>query len=169
MKQKQILIFIIFIILAAAIAILAWLNRPDTTLDNNSVTIYTNGEEAAVLDLPQLEALPAITFEKEIISGSGANQKGNFTGVDLKTILDTIDPNWAQNAKRIDAQATDGFNTSYDLAEVLEKENVILIYQFNGDYLKPLSTKGDGPFRIVVRADAFGNRCIRNLYRLEVQ
>ncbi|MGO4916869.1 oxidoreductase [Pseudogemmobacter sp. W21_MBD1_M6] len=70
-------------------AIASELGRPttDVLLTVTGAIAVTNAEDAAVFDLPMLEAMPPVTFQTTTIWTEGLQ---TFTGVPLKTLIDTL-------------------------------------------------------------------------------
>ncbi|HHX14353.1 MAG TPA: molybdopterin-dependent oxidoreductase [Clostridiales bacterium] len=169
-KRKAALIIAgVLIILVAAIAWLAWLNRAGGELDANQIEIYVQGEAAAALTLADLQTLPMMELDKEIVSSSGDNQAGLFRGVALVALLDAAAPGWQVDATSVVCRASDNFTSGFDLDEVLTKGNIMVAYALDGQLLPGQEDGGKGPFRLVIRDDEFGNRSTFWLCRIEVQ
>lgn len=166
MQKKA--IFVILAILVLIIALFAWLNRPAEDVASGELAIVIDNRIAAVYTLADLEAMETVELQKEIVSGSGDNQSGLFTGVALRTVLTAADPKWAAGAQTVIATAEDGFTASFSVAEVEDNDNILVAYMLDHEELAGREDGGKGPFRIVVRDDAFGNRCVYWLCRIEV-
>jgi len=167
MKKKTVLI--ILAALALAIALLAVLNRPAGQLDASRLEIYLDGQLAAAFTMEQVRELPAVELQKEIVSANYENQSGLFTGVALRTLLSAADPDWQSYGQMVATRATDGFVSAFSAEEVAADDNILVAYALDGQPLGSEEEGGAGPFRIVIRDDAFGNRSTRWLCRLEVQ
>ena len=79
------------------------------------------------------------------------------------------DPSLPGKCRRVVARASDGFAASYDKAEFLQPENILVVYAKDGLPLENAAAGGAGPLRIVVVDDPFGNRCIKHLCELEIE
>ena len=155
--------------LTAAIALLLWLNRAEGDLDANRIQVCVQNEVMATLDLADLQALPATELDKKIVSGSGDHQAGVFRGVDLAVLLNAAAPGWQAGASGAVCRASDNFTGYFDVDEILTEGNILVAYALDGQLLPGKEQGGKGPFRLVVRDDAFGNRSTFWLCRIEVQ
>ncbi len=167
MKKKHIII--ILVVLAIVIAVLAWLNRPESQLVSGKIEIIVSGETVAEYTMEDIMALPKVELEKEIVSSSGENQKGLFTGVTLRDLLEAAYPNWQEQGTMVASRAEDGYISAYDTEEVAADDNIIVAYLIDGKSLGTKEDGGVGPFRIVIRDDEFGNRSTYWLCQIEVQ
>lgn len=166
MKKKHIII--ILILMAAIIAVLAWLNRPENQPVSGQLSITVSGKTVDYT-MEDIKAMPKVEFEKEIVSSSQENQKGMFTGVTLNDLLTAADPDWQKQGTMVVCQAEDGYVSSFDMDEVATDDNIIVAYMIDGKSLGTKEDGGKGPFRIVVRDDEFGTRSTYWLSQIEVQ
>lgn len=166
MKKKHIMI--ILVVMAAVIAVLAWLNRPEDQPVTGKLEITVDGK-SVTYTMEEIMAMPKVEFEKEIVSSSQENQKGTFTGVTLDDLLDAADANWQSQATMVVARAEDGYTSAFDVAEVTADDNIVVAYLIDGESLGTKEDGGVGPFRIVVRDDEFGTRSTYWLSQIEVQ
>lgn len=170
MKRRQTTaIVIILAVLIIAVAVLAALNRSEDQLVTGQLEIMLRGESVAVLLPADVGALPAIELRKEIVSGSGDSQSGLFTGVALRTLLDTAAPGWAEGASRVICRAEDNFISAFAVDEVTADDNIMVAYLLDGKPLSGREQGGKGPFRLVIRDDTYGNRSTYWLCRIEVE
>lgn len=119
--------------------------------------------------MEEIEALPATTSKKTIRSASHADETGEFTGTRLADVLREADPAWSDSASAVITRAADGFVSSLDADEVAEGDGVLLVYAKDGDPLGSAKDGGTGPFRIIILADPFGNRCTRWVNEIEIR
>lgn len=165
-KHKVVILAIVF--LFAAVAVLAQLNRPADKPDASRIKVFIANEAVATLTLADLQAMPLSELDKEIVSSGGDNQAGLFTGVALRALLDASAPGWEQNASSVTCRASDNFTTAFTVDEVLAEGNILVAYALDGELLPSQEEGGKGPFRLVVRDDAFGNRSTYWLCCVEV-
>ncbi len=166
MKKKHIII--ILIVMAAVVAVLAYLNRPEDQPVSGNLEISISGK-TFVYTMKDIQSLPKIEFEKEIVSSSQENQKGLFTGVTLHDLLNAANPDWQKQGTMVVCRAEDGFVSSFDVTEVATDNNIIVAYLIDGKSLGTKEDSGKGPFRIVVQDDEFGTRSTYWLSEIEVQ
>jgi len=97
-----------------------------------TVTIYGAVSKPATLNITQIMALPSSTIYAELYCYGAYVAGGNWTGVNLRFILEFVELD--QNAMSLDFSATDGYNRAILLSEAMQ-ENVIIAYELNGDPL----------------------------------
>jgi len=116
----------------------------------------------------QLEAFTPVTVTVTLSSSSHPADNGvfNYTGVRLSTLLE-----WAQiasNATSVYLQAADSYGTTIPLQDA-KKENTIIAYRKDGVALTPLSTGGEGPFRLIIGDDQYAQRWTRGVSVIEIR
>ena len=130
----------------------------------NDTLTFSRGEQIVrVFTIDEIKDMPAINVEKAIISASHANQYGIFTGVALETILDEADENLLKECKKFITKADDGFASVVSTDEILVGANVLVVYEKDGLGLGDYSSGGDGPLRILIVSDDYGNRSTKYL------
>lgn len=167
-KKQRVILIVCILVLAAAVGIFAWLNRPDTSIAPGTLRISQGDRIVKTFTLDELKALPSVQVQKTIVSSKEEDESGLYTGVPLKQVLDAADPSLLETGTQIVARAEDGFTTSYSADEVKAGDNILLVYAKDGEPLKDQASGGAGPMRILVQEDPFGNRCIKYLNDLEV-
>lgn len=116
----------------------------------------------------QLEAFTPVTVTVTLSSSSHPADNGifNYTGVRLSTLLERAQI--ASNATSVYLQAEDGYGTTIPLQDA-EKENTIVAYMKDGVVLTPLSTGGEGPFRLIIGDDQYAQRWTRGVSVIEIR
>ena len=169
MKKKQtIIIAVIVVVLLAAVVVLAVLNRPDGEFVSGSIQIVQDGQTLHTFTMEEIQDMPYVEAEKEIVSSSFANEQGLYRGVPLRALLDAVDPALLDGASRVIARAEDGMVMAYGASEVADSDSVLVAYSRDGKSLGSLDDGGSGPFRIVIVDDEFGNRSTKYLVQVEV-
>ncbi len=167
LKKKNIVLGML--ILGVAVVILAFLNRPSVGGEPGTIRVTRNGTVIKTFSMEDIEALPVVEAEKSISSGKGEDEEGVFTGVSLQNVLNAADPTLLATCKQVITRADDGYVSIFTLGEVLEGDNILVVYAKDGEALKNAAAGGAGPFRIIVQGDAFGTRCTKYLNVLEVE
>lgn len=168
-KKKQIILSVIILaVLAAAITILAVLNRPQELPESGTVSVTSSGIELASFNMEQLQQLDSVQVQKEIVSSSFKNDEGLFCGVALRTLLAAADVD-TSSASQVIVRSEDGFVAAFPIDDVMESDNIFLAYSKNGNSLGSLADGGSGPYRIIVTEDEFGNRCAKYVAEIEVK
>ncbi|MDO4581365.1 MAG: molybdopterin-dependent oxidoreductase [Bacillota bacterium] len=166
MKTKR--IWAIMIFLAAAIAVLALLNRPAVDTDAEVLSLVAEGQVLRVYTYGELKELPCVEVEKEIRSAGFKSKEGLWRGVPLRTIFADAGIDLS-SYKQVVTRADDSFVSAFSVEEVLADDNIFIAYSFNGHDIGGQEDGGDGPLRIVISKDIFGTRSTRWLYQLELQ
>jgi DMSO/TMAO reductase YedYZ molybdopterin-dependent catalytic subunit len=170
-KNKAALCLVIVIIfLVIACFVLVRLNN--TSLDANAeegkVAIVCNGEKAAAFEVDDLKAMESTDIKKHISSGSGKDEDGVFTGVNLKDVISAAGIALTGSEENITVKSEDGYTTAFDIDEVLADDCILLVYEKDGQLLGGRSDGGNGPFRIIAVDDMFGTRCAKYVNIIEV-
>ncbi len=171
-KITKIVIFII-IILGVVVSITLFLNREDTDqrkemLSSAEVKLMVSGEEIATLSMEDIQAAGVEEFEAVYDTSKTEPVMLNYTGVQLKNILE-------QNGVDLDGKETvilsavDGYTVAYSMEEVLMDKNVYLAYAEEGELLKSREEGGSGPYVTIVVSDTFSSRRCKWLTIIEVQ
>jgi DMSO/TMAO reductase YedYZ molybdopterin-dependent catalytic subunit len=166
-KKRDLKIPIVLLALAIVIGLLAWANAPRPHADS-TLTISRGGVVLRTWTLAEIQALPSVELAKDYQSANHADESGVFRGVTLRTLLDQVDDRLIAGAARIIARASDGYVSTFTPAEVLAPDNIIVAYSKDGTGLGSLADGGTGPFRIIIREDAFGQRATKYLTEIEV-
>ena len=168
-KRNALVIGCVMILLAAAIAVLAYLNAPKEAAERGTLLIVRGEETLARLTLAQIREMPSVSIEKEIVSASHENDAGLFTGAPLRAILDAVQPGLLEEANQIVARAEDAFVTAYTAKEVRESDSILVVYEKDGAPLGTREEGGTGPLRVLIQDDPFGNRSTKYLSQIEVR
>lgn len=167
-KKKSIIIVVaVLVALAAAITVLALLNRPENLPETGSITVKW-GESSVTLTMEDIQALDYVEIEKEIVSASFQNDQGVFRGVPLHTLLESQGIDLDSSAQAV-VRSEDGYVAAYPMDEVTDSDNIILAYAKDGEGLGTKDSGGSGPFRIIIADDEFGNRSAKHVSEIEAK
>ena len=165
-NQKNILVPVI-LTLVVIVAVFAFLNRSTDNLREGELLIKAGDTGIARLTIDDIRKLPAV--EKDmVINSSRGTTKHEFTGAALLDVLNSVNPGLAQKYARVITKGVDNYTSAVEMAEVLERDHVFIVYADGG---KPLKTKTgkDGAMRIIIAGDQFGQRFTNFLVSLELQ
>ena len=96
------------ILLAAVILILAQLNQRDDLPASGQISLKAGDEEVALFTMEQIQALPWVEVEKEIVSSNYANDKGLFRGVTMAALWSAVGVELSQYQQMI-VTSEDGY------------------------------------------------------------
>ncbi len=166
-SSKKILVFCIML-LVLIVAFLSLLERGKSSgLKEGALVIKAGDTVLGSFTVADLRKLPTVDKRMTIHSTRG-NTVHDFTGVPLLTVLNSIDPALTQKHKKIVSKGVDNYTSGMSMDEVLQPDNVYIVY---ADYGKPLKTKagGDGSMKVIICNDEFGQRFTYWLVSLELQ
>lgn len=168
-KRNKLIIIIVIVALAILIGVLALVNASGNKSE-------VEGGITVILDSKTVQYSPdaikdfeSISFEKEIKSSSKDDETGTYKGVPLEVILGEIDSDWGNKYENFILTASDGFSTAVSKSDITQGENVVIVYEKDGEALKGADDEGPGPYRIIIVNDPFGNRSIMNLVSIEAE
>lgn len=155
------------LVLVIGISILGYLNSRGEKLPEGRIRIKAGSEVIGEITVDEISKLPAVNKKMVIDSTSGLT-KHNFTCTPLLGVFNQIDPEIATRYKRVITRGVDNYTSGLDMEEVMEKNNVYLVYADNGEPLQ--SKNGDaGTMRIVILNDPFGQRFTNYLVEIELE
>ncbi len=125
--------------------------------------------EAVDISLDELLDLNVTNIRTIKRSSTDPDREVFFSGVALYEVLERFFPLALEEADRIIARAADGYTITYKAEEVLEENNIYLIYAEEGEWLKSREDGGDGPFMTIVLEDEFAMRWCRYLTRVTIE
>jgi hypothetical protein len=166
--KNKVIIYIIVVLVGVA-AILAFLNRPSYDSHSAALTVSQDGMDLHTFTLEEVRALPSVSVKKSIVSSNHADESGVFTGVPLHNLIKAVDADLLTGERRFITRAEDGFASVFTTREVLEPDNIIIVYAKDGQSLDRYEEGGTGPLRIIIQGDAFGNRSTKYLKQIEIK
>jgi DMSO/TMAO reductase YedYZ molybdopterin-dependent catalytic subunit len=154
-------------LLVVIIAVLSFLNRGQTGLQEGTVVVTAGGATLGSFAIDDLRKLPAVEKKMRINSTRG-DTDNEFTCTPLLGVLNSIDPSLTRKYERIVTRGADNYTSGVYMSEVLQPDNVYIAY---ADHGKPLQTRTgeDGSLRIIVCNDQYGQRFTMWLVSLELQ
>ena len=155
------------VLLVLIIAVFSFINRDQTVLKEGTLVIKTGETTLKSLTIADLQKLPVVKKKKTIHSTQG-NTGNDFICTPLLAVLNSIDPALTQKYKKIVSRGVDNYTSVIDMSEVLQQDNVYIVYADSG---KPLKTKtgGVGSMKVIICNDKFGQRFTNWLVSLELE
>jgi len=165
-------------LLVLIIAVCSYLTR-ESGPQEGTVVIKAGADTLGSFTVADLRKLPAVE-KKVVVQSNCGNNCGNssdsgeniieydFTGTPLLTVLNSIDPGLAQKHKKIITRGVDYYSQVLEMSEVLQPDNVYIVYADNGKSL-PTKAGGEGSLQAVVCGDKSGQRFTNWLVSLELQ
>ncbi|WP_031517334.1 molybdopterin-dependent oxidoreductase [Desulfofalx alkaliphila] len=154
----------LLIVMAVALIYL----MPSMDEQSDSLTIIKKGQQVKIFTMEEIKALPAVTRQVTIRSASEGINTYNFTGTPVREVLIKADEEILQGSKEVTVKGMDYFTVVFACEEIMEDDNVLLVYAQDDQPLGDRSSGGTGPFRIIILRDQFGMRAVKYVDTLEV-
>jgi DMSO/TMAO reductase YedYZ molybdopterin-dependent catalytic subunit len=166
-------VMIVVVILVLVVGITAYMNRGDLDAKQSSqqdayVIIKSGGSEVARIDLEQLQGMNVADVEANLKRSGKDPEKHAYTGVLLKEVLKAAGAD-TTGKDTVVMKAVDGYTSAIGMDEVLEEDNVYLVYEIDG---QPLGTKeegGSGPLQVILAKDPFSQRWCKFVMEIDLQ
>ncbi len=167
-------VYLIIAILGVIVIILAILNMGQVEetrklLEQRTILLKSEEQEIRVSLEEILDEFPATQINIIMRSSARGPSEKTYTGVPLKELLEQKLPGELEGASSVIARAADGYTIAYRASEVLEPDNIYLVYKEEDDWLKPREEGGNGPLMIIVIQDEFAQRWCKYLLEVTVE
>lgn len=167
------IVMAVVVILVLIMGVTAYLNRGDLAAKQESqqdafIIIKSGGSEVARVDMGQLKDLNKVDVEANLKRSGKDPEKHQYTGVLLKEVLEAAGADTAGKDTVI-MTAVDGYTSAISMDEVLEDDNVYVVYKIDG---QPLGTKeagGSGPLQVILAKDPFSQRWCKFVMEIDLQ
>lgn len=163
---------IIILILIIITGVFAFINR-EMVKDNREVhenaEIIIKGEGSETkLNFEDIANLGEEEFTAILDTSDSDPKEHSYIGVPLVNIIEKAGIN-IEDKKQIIVKGIDGYTIALSSKEVMDKDNVYLVYKLNGKFLKGKEEGGSGPYQIIVRKDEFSQRWCKFVVEMEVK
>lgn len=166
-NKLKTVVTVLAVLLVILVAIFGYLNARGEKLNEGQLRIEAGNDIIAEVTLEEIRKLPAVN-KKMVINSTSGLTKHKFTGTPLLEVFNYVDPNIVKDYKRVITIGVDKYTSGVDMEEVLQKKNVLLVYEDNGMPLK--SKKGDQEtMRIVIVNDLYGQRFTNYLVGIQLE
>ena len=165
-------VFVVVAGLIIIVGIFAYLNsdyiksRKETHI--NVEVIVREGDKEILLTANEIKKLGEEEFKANLKTSGNPAVEHNYTGVPLKNVIKKVNTG-IENKTKVIVRAVDGFTSVYNIDEVLEDNNMYLVYMIDGKPLKSMEDGGSGPYQIIIRKDQFSQRWAKYVLEIELQ
>lgn len=166
-KSLKTIITVIVMLLVILISIFGYLNSKGEKLEEGKIKLKAGNDVIAEITLDGIKKLPSVN-KKIVINSTRGLTKHNFTGTPLLEVFNSIDPEITKQYQRVITRGVDNYTSGVNMEEVLEKNNVILVYADHGMPLKS-KTGAEGTMRIIILNDFYGQRFTNYLVEIELE
>lgn len=167
LKKKYFIIVGLILVLLSAVGI--GYNRSmqeNGAADGRTLSIVKEGEVIRTFSQEELEQLPVKEVYADLASAQHEDARGRYKGVELKELLKRTDPSLMKECDVFLCTAGDGYTSALSGKEFKRKEPVLVAWEKDGKALAPFTQGGEGPLRLVVASDTYGNRSTKYLTRI---
>jgi DMSO/TMAO reductase YedYZ molybdopterin-dependent catalytic subunit len=170
-RKSTIAILITVVALIVLVVALAVVNRSQSgeQVADGSLRLIAGETQLREYSYDEICAFPSVGIDKTISSSKGEDESGIFTGVPLELLLDDAESDWRNLYSEFIFHTADGFVASVFASDVEKGENVLVVFEKDGEPLKGSDEGGKGPLRVVVVDDPFGNRSAYLLTSIEAR
>jgi DMSO/TMAO reductase YedYZ molybdopterin-dependent catalytic subunit len=159
-------------LLVLVVVVLALINQYHSGPPEGTVVIKAGETVLGSFTVADLRKLPAV--EKKIVVQtncslkSASSSRHDYTGTSLQGVLDRVDPGLTQKYQKVITRGVDYYSQVLDMSEVLQPDNVYIVYADNGRLLKTKDGR-EGSLQLVISLDKTGQRYTNWLVSLELQ
>ena len=125
-------------------------------------------DQTIELSLEQIMAFDKVIFEANVKSSGNDPILTQFGGVLLQDVL-VAQGIVLEGSETVVFKAVDGYQTSVLAQEVLQPNNIYIVYERNGEKTKSRADGGTGPLEIVIALDPFSQRWNKFLVEIEIR
>lgn len=171
-KKKRNIIVVSIFVLSIGLVILSLIVSKESK-DRQASQLYetlmiVTNEEEILFDLDYLKEYEATHFTALIDTNDNDTIEGTFTGVPLIYIL---------NDKRISLEGAEGitfiaadvYMTRVSIDEVMDEDNIYIVYERNGQPSGTMKDGGTGPIEMIIKKDVFSQRWCKYLMEIKIQ
>ncbi len=140
-------------------------------LINQEIVIYENGSELTRVTMDYMsDGLEARKFIANLKSSTMISpEEHEYEGFALSDIFAFAELSLVGKS-RVIVESVDGYRVPLKIEEIMELDNIFLVYKDDGKYLGSYKDKGgQGPFMIVVKGDRFSQRWAKYVTGLDVE
>ncbi len=166
-KGKYLLVACAALLLIICAAVWYNLSQQDTGADGYTLSIEEEGKVLKTFSLREIEKMDQIQVYANLQSASHENAEGIFQGVELRTLLELADPDLLDRCDTFICTAGDGYSSAISAKEAAEEKNAIVAWAKDGKPFLHFNEGGQGPLRLVMAGDTYGNRSTKFLVRIQ--
>ncbi|ACB83931.1 molybdopterin-dependent oxidoreductase [Natranaerobius thermophilus] len=169
MTKKVLAATAVLIVIVVVFAYLNAAESEDRLQSQREAEIYlkSDGEDIATVEFEDILELDEHEFEETLRSSDSPDRDNMYTGILMKDLIEEYDISLS-DSEQVVTRAADGYTVALTPDEVLDEENVYIVYKVNGEPLSPKEEGGSGPYQVIIRQDEFGQRWNKFLMEIDV-
>lgn len=171
-KKRNTVIIASLAVLLIVVGIFACLNAGNIEEkkqleESETIKIKFNNDKTSEIDMDFIKKAGEKEFSAVMDTSDSEQQEYYYTGVLIKDVLEVMGIR-IEDYKIVAVKAVDGYTVSFKTEEVLDEDNIYIVYEENGKSLGTKSSGGKGPYQVVVRKDQFSNRWCKFVVEIEL-
>ncbi len=172
-KKLWIIIIIIIAVLAIALGVTAYLNMGNLgekkALQENAIIVIKSGDKKlAEANMDYITSLGEEEFKANLKKSGKPPVEHSYTGIPMKNLFAGLKIDMV-NVTTVVLKAIDGYASALTLSEVMEDDNVYIVYKMDGKSLGNAENGGDGPYLALVRTDPYSQRWCKLLTEIDLR
>lgn len=158
-----------FLVLLLIVGITAWwnLSHSERGADGYSLTIARDGAVLKTFSIKEIKKLPEENVYAKLSSAQHDDAEGTFQGADLREVLNQTDPSLLEECGTFICTAGDGYSSALSAKELSKEKNVLVAYGKDKKIMEHFYEGGEGPMRLIIASDTYGNRSVKFLTKIE--
>lgn len=169
MNKKVIAAVIVLVVVVAVFAYLNSRDVEDRLLSQREAKIFiVAGETRETVDFETILELEEHSFAATLRSSDGGVREHTYAGVRMKDLLAHYGFD-VSGAEQVLTRAADGYTVALTPDEVMDDDNVYIVYMVDGEPMASREEGGSGPYQVVIRKDEFGQRWNKYLMEIEIR
>jgi hypothetical protein len=168
-----IIIIAVVAVLAIALGVTAYLNMGSVAdkkaLQEKAIIMITFGDKKlAQANMDYITGLGEKEFKANLKKSGKSPVEYSYTGIPMKNLFSSLEINTA-GVTTVVLKAIDGYSSALTLDEVLEDDNVYIVYKMDEKLLENAENGGDGPYMALIRKDPYSQRWCKLLTEINLQ
>lgn len=169
MNEKVIAAVSVLVIVVALFAYLNSRDAEDRLLSQREARIFiVSAETRETVDFETVLELEEHQFTATLRSSDGGVRDHTYTGVRLRDLLEHHGLD-VGGAEQVITRAADGYAVALTRDEVMDDDNVYIVYMIDGQPMASREEGGSGPYQVIIRKDEFAQRWNKYLMEIEIR
>ena len=135
--------------------------------ESAKIAVFNDGASVAEISLENLKQAGNIVFTANITKKVGDPVPHDFIGAEMSAVLENAGIHLSGKEKVL-LTSVDNYSVEITAAEILDKNNVYIVYKMDAAPLAGTDQNGFGPYMVIIRKDTASTRWSKFLTIIEV-
>ncbi len=171
MKSNRWIYYTVFLLIIL-LALFAWLNRGNIEekreLEETAQFNLICNQTKVSVSFSDLQALEPENFTTIMDTSTTEPTEVTMRGVELIRILHDKDISLSEE-QTVEVRALDGYASVLTYSEIMESQNVYIVFEMNGEPLGVKADGGMGPYLMVIRSAKYAQRWVKFVQDVELK